>query len=59
MVDLLPTGSVVSEGVYRCTNCGHRISIEWEKKLPSCPSCSGTKFETLSGGDSEDVRYPD
>jgi DNA-directed RNA polymerase subunit RPC12/RpoP len=55
----VPTGSDVSAGTYRCTNCGQELTLQSEKSLPPCPKCNGTSFETVRGGDSVSDPYPD
>ena len=35
------TGQIVCEGVYTCKNCGQKIYVEEENKLPKCPRCFG------------------
>jgi hypothetical protein len=52
MGKLVPAGSNVSSGTYRCTNCGHKMDVGWTDQLPPCPDCNNPEWETLSGGDS-------
>jgi predicted nucleic acid-binding Zn-ribbon protein len=59
MAEPVPTGSDISAGTYRCTNCGEEITTKSEKSLPPCPKCSNNSWETVSGGDSADDPYPD
>ncbi len=59
MAEPVPTGSDVSAGTYRCTNCGQELTQQSEQSLPPCPSCNATSFETVRGGDSADDPYPD
>jgi predicted RNA-binding Zn-ribbon protein involved in translation (DUF1610 family) len=59
MAEPVATGSDVSAGTYRCTNCGQELTLQSEKSLPPCPNCDGTSFETVRGGDSTDDPYPD
>jgi Zn finger protein HypA/HybF involved in hydrogenase expression len=59
MAEPVPTGSDVSAGTYRCTNCGEEISTQSVKSLPPCPKCSNNSWETVSGGDSKEDPYPD
>ena len=60
MAEPVPTGSDVSAGTYKCTNCGEELTLQSEKSLPPCPNCEGTtEFSTASGGDSVDDPYPD
>ncbi len=40
MAEPVPTGSDISAGTYRCTNCGEEITTQSEKSLPPCPKCS-------------------
>ena len=39
MADPVSSGSDVSAGTYRCTNCGYELQVESTKNLPPCPSC--------------------
>jgi predicted RNA-binding Zn-ribbon protein involved in translation (DUF1610 family) len=41
MSEPAPAGSVVSAGDYRCSNCGHVISVDSSQSLPPCPNCAG------------------
>jgi hypothetical protein len=59
MADPVPSGSDVSAGTYKCTNCGYELQVESTSSLPPCPSCSNGSFATLSGGDSVNDPYPD
>jgi predicted Zn-ribbon and HTH transcriptional regulator len=58
MANPVPSGSDVSSGTYKCTNCGYELSVGSVKSLPPCPECSNSSFETLSGGDSKNDPYP-
>jgi Zn finger protein HypA/HybF involved in hydrogenase expression len=51
MAETVPSGSDVSAGTYRCTNCGNEITTSSVSSLPPCPECSGSSWETVSGGD--------
>ena len=59
MAEPVPTGSDVSAGTYRCTNCSETIDVGSVKSLPPCPNCGNNSWETVSGGDSRDDPYPD
>lgn len=59
MAEPVPTGSDVSSGTYRCTNCGKELTLQSAQSLPPCPSCNGTEFETVRGGDSAQDPYPE
>ena len=59
MAEPVPTGSDVSAGTYKCTNCDQTIDAGSIASLPPCPSCSNTEWETVTGGDSVDDPYPD
>lgn len=59
MAEPVPSGSDVSAGTYRCTNCGKIIDTGSVKSLPPCASCGNSSWETLSGGDSVDDPHPD
>jgi len=52
MADVVQSGSDVSAGTYRCTECGKEITTSSVESLPPCPQCSNSSWETLSGGDS-------
>jgi Zn finger protein HypA/HybF involved in hydrogenase expression len=56
--ELVPAGSDVSAGSYRCSQCGTTVDARWIKHLPPCPSCGNGNWQTLSGGDSVDDAYP-
>ena len=58
MTDPVPTGSDVSSGTYKYTNCGQELTMQSQQSLPPCPSCNGTSFDTVRGGDSVDDPYP-
>jgi Zn finger protein HypA/HybF involved in hydrogenase expression len=58
MADPVPTGSDVSAGTYRCTNCGEELTMQSKQSLPPCPKCNGTSFDTIRGGDSVQDPYP-
>jgi len=47
MAEPVPTGSDVSAGTYRCTNCGETLTMQSEQSLLPCPYCNGTSFETV------------
>jgi lipopolysaccharide biosynthesis regulator YciM len=59
MANPVPAGSDVSAGTYRCTNCGYELKVGSTKNLPPCPSCHNGRYDTLTGGDSEQDPYPD
>ena len=59
MAEPVPTGSDVSAGTYKCTNCDQELTIQSKESLPPCPNCSGTSFETVRGGDSARDPYPE
>jgi Zn finger protein HypA/HybF involved in hydrogenase expression len=56
--ETIPTGSDVSAGTYRCTECGNEITIGSAKSLPPCPQCSNSSWEAVTGGDAADDPYP-
>jgi Zinc-ribbon containing domain len=47
----IPSGSDVSAGTYRCTECGSEIKTGSVKSLPPCPQCSNNSWYAVSGGD--------
>ncbi len=59
MAEPVPTGSDVSAGTYRCTNCGETIDVGSVKSMPPCPNCGNNSWETLSGGDSAQDPHPE
>jgi predicted nucleic acid-binding Zn-ribbon protein len=59
MAEPVPTGSDVSAGTYKCTNCGDSIDVGSVGSLPPCPSCGNNQWETVTGGDSVQDPYPD
>jgi hypothetical protein len=59
MTNLVPAGSDVSAGTYRCTNCGNEMDVGSTKHLPPCPFYGNGEWETLIGGDSVNDPYPD
>jgi predicted nucleic acid-binding Zn-ribbon protein len=50
MANLVPAGSDVSAGTYKCTNCGYQLEASSTQHLPPCPSCGSGEYETVSGG---------
>jgi predicted nucleic acid-binding Zn-ribbon protein len=58
MAEPVPSGSDVSAGTYRCTNCGNELKVGSTGHLPPCPSCGNGEWNTVSGGDSADDPYP-
>ena len=59
MANPAPVGSDVSAGTYRCTNCGHELSLQSVVSLPPCPKCEGPySWVVVSGGDSRQDPYP-
>ena len=59
MAEPVPTGSDVSAGTYRCTNCGETIQVNSVDSLPPCSKCSNNEWDTITGGDSAEDPYPD
>jgi hypothetical protein len=59
MADPVPSGSDVSAGTYKCTNCGNELQVSSTQHLPPCPSCGNGEYNTVTGGDSVDDPYPD
>jgi hypothetical protein len=58
MANPVPSGSDVSAGTYRCTNCGYELQVGSTKNLPPCPSCNNGHWNTESGGDAGSDPYP-
>jgi Zinc-ribbon containing domain len=59
MADPVPSGSDVSAGTYKCTNCGYELQVGSTDNLPPCPSCHNGQYNTVTGGDSVNDPYPD
>ena len=59
MAEPVPTGSDVSAGTYKCTQCGNELQVGSVQSLPPCPKCANNQYSTVSGGDSADDPYPD
>ena len=47
----IPTGSDVSAGTYRCTECVREIKTGSVKSLPPCPQSSNNSWNEVTGGD--------
>lgn len=58
MAQVVPAGSDVSAGTYRCASCGYELSVRSIQSLPPCPSCASARWNTVTGGDSADDPYP-
>jgi rubrerythrin len=52
VADPTPSGSDVTSGTYRCTECGQILEMGSAKSIPPCPICENEEWEALSGGDS-------
>lgn len=59
MAEPIPSGSDVSAGTYRCTQCSKEITTQSVSSLPPCPSCNNASWNTIRGGDSAADPYPD
>ena len=59
MAEPVPSGSDVSSGTYRGTNCGQELTLQSKESLPPCPKCNGSSSETVRGGDSAQDPYPE
>jgi hypothetical protein len=51
VADPIPSGSDVTSGTYRCTECGQTLEIG-SASIPPCLNCANEEWEALSGGDS-------
>lgn len=58
MAEPVPSGSDVSAGTYRCTQCSEEITTQSVSSLPPCPSCNNNSWHTVRGGDSGEDPYP-
>lgn len=38
------TGEKPGRGVYSCTNCKTKITLDSQDKMPPCPRCSNSSF---------------
>ena len=47
----IPSGSDVSAGRYRCTECGNEITVGSVKSLPPCGKCNNNSWYAITGGD--------
>jgi Zn finger protein HypA/HybF involved in hydrogenase expression len=57
--DYVPSGSDVSAGTFKCTNCGYKISIQSKTSLPPCPKCKNGSWKVCIGvGDAGSDPYP-
>jgi hypothetical protein len=52
VADPIPSGSDLTSGTYRCTECGQTLEMGFAKSIARCPNCENEEWETLSGGDS-------
>lgn len=44
MPELIPAGSEVSAGTYKCARCGYRMLAGTTKRLPICPQCGNDHY---------------
>jgi predicted nucleic acid-binding Zn-ribbon protein len=58
MASAVPSGSDVSAGIYRCTECGNELDLLSSKHLGPCPACGNGEYVTLGGADSVDDPSP-
>lgn len=58
MAEFVQSATEVSAGVYRCGNCGHRIHVESETKMPPCPECMNGKWKVERSGDIAEDLHP-
>ena len=58
MAQVVPAGSDVSAGTYRCANCGYELTVSSSQSLPPCPRCSRGQWNAVTGGDSAEDPYP-
>lgn len=58
MANPVPSGSDVSSGTYKCTQCGYELKVTSIKSLPPCPECSNGQYDTITGGDAAADPYP-
>ncbi|MDF0533858.1 zinc ribbon-containing protein [Shewanella yunxiaonensis] len=38
------SGDIVTQGTLTCTNCGHKMNIEFTDAIPDCPECDHSEF---------------
>lgn len=41
------TGDKPGSGCYACTNCGQRLDLGKNDKMPPCPRCNNTTFKKM------------
>jgi predicted nucleic acid-binding Zn-ribbon protein len=58
MANLVPAGSDVSSGTYKCTNCGAELQVQSTTTLQPCPGCGHGEYDTVSGGDAAADPHP-
>ena len=59
MADPVHSGSDVTSGTYKCTQCGYELQVGSTDNLPPCPSCKNGQWHTVTGGDAAEDPYPD
>jgi predicted nucleic acid-binding Zn-ribbon protein len=59
MAEPVPSGSDVSAGTYKCTDCGNQLAVTSTQSLPPCPACGNGSWATIRGGDSAEDPYPE
>ena len=60
MATVIPVGSDVSAGRYRCETCRFGLDVQSVQSMPPCPSCEGPyPWTAVSGGNSRHDPYPD
>lgn len=43
-IEIYFSNQSVFSGIYACLNCGKKIYLESDNKLPRCPKCGLNKF---------------
>ena len=52
-------GNTEPAGTYRCTNCGHEVTLQAQQHLPACPVCEREAWAPISGAGSTDAAESD
>ena len=54
-----PIGNKEPAGTYRCTSCGHEVTLQTEERLGACPVCEHEAWAPVSGDRSTDAAHSD
>jgi hypothetical protein len=56
MANPVPTGSHVSAGTYRRTDCGNEIEMGSQTHIPPCPECGNGEWDAARAGTAPTTR---